>query len=382
MDVMLRRWRLWLPRRRDTVQAAMSPALFSPFVLRGARLRNRIGVSPMCQYSCGPDGLALSWHLVHLGARAAGGAGLVVSEATAVAPQARISPADLGLWSPAHAAALRPVTEFIASQGAVAGVQLAHAGRKGSTQVPWLGRKAVPEADGGWPVQAPSALLFAPDNAMPRAMSEADIERAIAQFAAAARHAVAAGFRYVELHLAHGYLAHQFMSPLANRRDDAWGGSYDNRVRFPREIVRAARAALPDDIALAARLSISDWVEGGWTEDDAVRLAALLRGDGLDLVVCSSGAIVPGAQPLQGPGMQVPLAARVRREAGIATGAVGAITAPQQADTIIADGQADITFLARAMLRDPNWAVHAAESLNIMAPWPAPYARAVARRPR
>ena len=358
----------------------MSPALFSPLALRGTRLRNRIGVSPMCQYLCAADALATAGHLVHLGARAIGGAGLVVAEATAVAPEARISRADLGLWSAAHADALRPVTSFIAAQGAVAGVQLAHAGRKGSTQVPWIGRDAVPEAEGGWPVQAPSALQFSPRNAMPRAMSEADIAAAIAQFANAAGQAVAAGFRYIELHLAHGYLAHQFMSPLTNRRTDDWGGSFDHRVRFAREVVRAVRGAVPDDLPVAARLSMTDWVEGGWSVDDAVRLASLLREDGLDLVVCSTGAIVPGAQPPQGPGMQIPMADRVRREAGIATGAVGAITQPQQAEAIIAEGTADIAFLARAMLRDPNWAVHAAEALGQEAPWPAPYARAVAKR--
>jgi len=357
----------------------MSSALFSPFALRGTRLRNSVGVSPMCQYACGSDALATPWHLVHLGARAIGGAGLVVAEATAVAPEARISPADLGLWTAGHAEALRPVVAFIAAQGAVAGVQLAHAGRKCSTQVPWIGRNAVSEAAGGWPMQAPSPLPFSPTNALPREMSEADIALAITQFANAARLAVAAGFRYLELHLAHGYLAHQFMSPLTNHRTDSWGGSYKNRVRFAREVVCAVRAAVPDDLPLAARLSMTDWVEGGWLPDDAVRLAALLREDGLDLVVCSSGTIVPGAQPPQGPGMQIPFAARVRREAGIASGAVGAITQPLQAEAIISEGQGDIAFLARAMLKNPNWAVHAAEALEDEAPWPPPYARAVAK---
>ena len=360
----------------------MSAPLFSPLRLRGAQLRNRVGVSPMCQYACAPDGLATPWHLVHLGARAAGGAGLVVAEATAVAPEARISAADLGLWSAAHAAALRPVAEFLHAQGAVAGVQLAHAGRKGSTQVPWVGRKVVLPAQGGWEVQAPSPIPFSGDTGLPREMTEQDIAQAIAQFAAAARHAASAGFRYVELHLAHGYLAHAFMSPLTNARRDAWGGSYDNRVRFTREVVRAVRQALPDELPLAARLSMTDWVPGGWSVDDAVRLAALLREDGLDLVVCSSGAIVPGAQPPQGAGMQIPFAARVRSQAGLAAGAVGAITEPKQADDLIAAGGADIAFLARAMLRDPNWAVHAAEALGQKAPWPACYARAVAKPAR
>ena len=357
----------------------MASALFSPLNLRGVRLRNRVGVSPMCQYACGTDGLATPWHLVHLGARAAGGAGLVVAEATAVAPGARISPADLGLWSRAHADALRPVVDFISAQGAVAGVQLAHAGRKGSTQVPWVGRKAVPVEAGGWEVQAPSALPFSGDTAVPREMGENEIARAIEDFAAAARWATSAGIRYLELHLAHGYLAHQFLSPLANRRQDGWGGDFEGRTRFAREVVRAVRAALPVDTALAARLSMTDWVDGSWDVDDAVRLAGLVRADGVDLVVCSSGAIAPGAQPPQGPGMQIPFAARVRREAGGAAGAVGGVTEPAQAEAIVADGGADLVFLARGMLRDPNWALRAAEALGAEAAWPVPYARAVAR---
>ncbi len=356
------------------------PFLFSALELRGVRFRNRVGVSPMCMYACAPDGLATPWHLVHLGARAAGGAGLVVAEATAVAPEARISPADLGLWSPAHAQALQGVTAFIAAQGAVPGVQLAHAGRKGSTQVPWIGRKAVLPDAGGWTVHAPSPLAFGPDSAPPQAMAEGDIEAAIGRFASAARHAVSAGFRYIELHLAHGYLAHQFMSPLTNRREDAWGGSYGNRVRFAREAARAVRSAMPTDLPLAARLSISDWAEGGWTPDDAIRLGRLLHEDGVDLIVCSSGGIVPAAAPPGGPEAQVPYAGRMRREAGVASGAVGGITGPEQAAAILSDGGADLVFLARAMLRDPNWALHAAEALDAAAPWPACYARAVARR--
>jgi 2,4-dienoyl-CoA reductase-like NADH-dependent reductase (Old Yellow Enzyme family) len=354
--------------------------LFSACALRGLLLRNRIGVSPMCQYACGPDGLATPWHVVHLGSRAVGGAGLVVAEATAVAADARISPADLGLWSPAHADALRPIAAYIAAQGAAPGIQLAHAGRKGSTQVPWIGRKAVAMAHGGWEVQGPSALLFNSDSAMPRPMTERDIARVIGEFARAARLAVGAGFRYIELHLAHGYLAHQFMSPLTNARDDAWGGSYDNRVRFAREIARAVRAALPEEVPLAARVSVSDWMDGGWTPDDALRLARLLAQDGVDLVVASSGAIVPGAQPPGGPITQLPYAARLRSEAGVATGAVGGITEASQAQELVASGGADLVFLARAMLKDPYWAIHAAEALDLAAPWPAAYARAVAKR--
>lgn len=356
--------------------------LFSPLAIREVRLRNRIGVSPMCMYACKRDGLATPWHLMHLGARAAGGAGLVVAEATAVSPHGRISQADLGLWSASHAEALRPIAAFVEAHGAVAGIQLAHAGRKGSTQAPWIGRRAIPTSEGGWEVQAPSRLRFGPDSAMPRAMSETDIEAAIAEFAAAARHAAAAGFRYVELHLAHGYLAHQFMSPLTNQRDDRWGGSRENRVRFAREVARAARAALPEDHVLAARLTISDWLDGGWAPEDAFRLGKELRDDGVDLLVCSSGAIAPGSNPPGGPGVQVPYAARMRHEAGIHTGAVGGITEPLQAETLIRTGGADLVFLARAMLRNPHWALHAAETLDIAAPWPLPYARAVGIRPR
>lgn len=359
---------------------ALEAALFSPLLLRGVQLPNRVGVSPMCQYACASDALATPWHLVHLGARAIGGAGLVVAEATAVSAQARISDADLGLWSQAHVLALRPVTQFIAAQGSVPGIQLAHAGRKGSTRAPWISRKAVPPEQGGWPVQAPSALSFADDSAMPHAMSEAEIEVATSDFAAAARLAHAAGFRYLELHFGHGYLAHQFLSPLTNQRHDAWGGSFDNRTRFVRDTAAAVRAAWPDDLPLAARLSMTDWLEGGWTIDESVQLAGDLGRLGVDLVVCSSGAIAPGSQPPQGARTQIPFAARVRAEAGVASGAVGEITQAAQAEQIISSGAADLVFLARAMLRDPQWALHAAEALGLPASWPVPYARAVAAR--
>lgn len=360
----------------------MDSALFSPLDLRGTRLANRIGVSPMCQYACQPDGLATPWHLVHLGARAVGGAGLIVAEATATSPQARISDADLGLWSPAHAEALRPVTTFIAAQGSVPGIQLAHAGRKGSTSAPWLSRGALLPEAGGWQVLAPTTLPFAAASALPRSMDDEDIARAIDDFAQAARWAHSAGFRYVELHFGHGYLAHQFLSPLTNLRHDQWGGSFENRARFALQTAMAVRAALPDEVPLAVRLSMTDWLEGGWMVDDAVRLAAALKGVGVDLVVCSSGAIAPGSQPPQGAGMQIPFARRVRDEVRVASGAVGEITEAAQAEAIVAGGGADLVFLARAMLRDPQWALHAAEALDQPAPWPAPYARAVARRPR
>lgn len=355
-------------------------ALFTPFALRSLRLPNRIGVSPMCQYACHADGLATPWHMVHLGARAVGGAGLVVAEATAVSAQARISDADLGLWSQAHVEALQPVTAFISAQGSVPGIQLAHAGRKGSTRAPWVSRQAVPPEQGGWEVQSASPLLFSQHSAQPRAMSGEDIAQATAEFAAAAGHAFTAGFRYLELHFGHGYLAHQFLSPLTNQREDAWGGSFENRTRFVRDTAAAVRAAWPDDLPLAVRLSMTDWVAGGWDVDDAVRLATTLGGAGVDLVVCSSGAIVPGSQPPQGPAMQIPFARRVRQEASIASGAVGQITEADQAEEIVASGGADLVFLARAMLRDPQWALHAAEALRQPAAWPVAYARAVAKR--
>lgn len=354
-------------------------ALFSPLQLRGLRLPNRIGVSPMCQYACEPDGLATPWHLVHLGARAVGGAGLVVTEATAVSPQARISNADLGLWSPAHAQALRPVTEFIAAQGSVAGIQLAHAGRKGSTPRPWLGRRTLARDAGGWETQAPSALPFSDHTAAPREMDPQDLDRTVVQFARAAALAHDAGFSYLELHFGHGYLGHQFLSPLTNRRDDAWGGSFANRIRFVRDTTVAVRAAWPDDLPLAVRLSVTDWLEDGWDAEDAVRLAAALHEVGVDLVVCSSGAIAPGSQPPGGARAQIPFARALRDRAGVATGAVGEITQPAQAEEILASGGADLAFLGRAMLRDPYWALRAAEELGEAARWPQPYARAVAR---
>jgi len=353
--------------------------LFSPLTLRGLTLPNRVGLSPMCQYACGPDGLATPWHLVHLGARAVGGAGLVVSEATAVSPQGRISDADLGLWSAAHADALRPVTEFIAAQGSVPGIQLAHAGRKGSTPKPWLGRKALGPEAGGWEVQGPSPLRFSQQSAAPREMSACDIAQASTGFTRSARLAHAAGFRYLELHFGHGYLAHQFLSPLTNQRQDDWGGSFENRTRFVRDTAAAVRAAWPDELPLAARLSMTDWLEGGWKLEDAVRLAADLRKLGVDLVVCSSGAIAPGSHPPEGAAVQLPFAREVRERADLATGAVGQVTEAAQAEHIVTSGGADIVFLGRGMLRDPQWALHAAETLGLPARWPLPYARAVAR---
>lgn len=354
--------------------------LFDPVTLRGLQLPNRIGLSPMCMYACEPDGLATPWHLVHLGSRAVGGVGLVVTEATAVSPEARISNADLGLWSQAHADALRPVVGFIEAQGSVAGIQIAHAGRKGGTPRPWLGRRPLTRADGGWDVVAPSPLPFSEHSMAPLEMSGADIARTTADFVRAARLAHDTGFRYLELHFGHGYLAHQFLSPLTNQRQDEWGGSFENRSRFVRDTATSVRAVWPDNLPLGVRLSMTDWRDGGWDLDDAVRLAAELRVLGVDLVVCSSGAIVPGSNPPEGAGMQIPFARRVREEVSIATGAVGEIKRAVQAQNLISSGGADLAFLGRAMLRDPYWAIHAAEELGLPAQWPAPYARAVARK--
>jgi 2,4-dienoyl-CoA reductase-like NADH-dependent reductase (Old Yellow Enzyme family) len=350
-------------------------ALFSPLRLRDVAFRNRVFVSPMCQYSC-TDGFATDWHLVHLGSRAVGGAGLVMAEATAVTPEGRISPADLGLWDDAHVEALARVAAFVAGQGAVPGVQLAHAGRKASTQRPWDGNGVVPPEAGGWRPVAPSPVPFRPGDPVPIELDAAGIRGVVDAFAAATARAREAGFRVVEVHAAHGYLLHQFLSPLSNRRADEHGGSFENRVRLVLEVARAVRARWPEGDPVFVRVSATDWVEGGWDLDQTVALCARLRALGVDLVDCSSGGAVPGAKIPVGPGYQVPFAARIRAEAGIATGAVGLITGAEQAEAIVARGDADAVFLAREMLRDPYWALHAARRLGARGPWPAQYLRA------
>jgi 2,4-dienoyl-CoA reductase-like NADH-dependent reductase (Old Yellow Enzyme family) len=349
--------------------------LFSPFTLRGVTFRNRVWVSPMCQYSA-QDGVANDWHLVHLGARAVGGAGLVLAEATAVDPVGRISPGDLGLWSDAQAEAAARVADFIAAHGAVPGVQLAHAGRKASTALPWLGGKPLGPEEGGWQTVAPSALPFAPGHPEPRALTEADIARVVRDFGAAARRAAMAGFQVVEIHAAHGYLLHQFLSPLSNTRSDAYGGSLEGRVRLVLETARAVREAFPAEWPVFVRLSATDWVEGGWDLSQSVQLATWLREAGVDLIDCSSGGLVPYAKIPVAPGYQVPFAAAIRRDAGIATAAVGLITEPAQAEAIVSDGRADAVLLARALLRDPHWPLHAAQALGAQGPWPSQYLRA------
>lgn len=351
------------------------PHLFEAFHLRSITLSNRIAVSPMCEYSS-VDGFAGEWHLVHLGSRAVGGAGLVFTEAAAVSPEGRISPQDLGIWNDQHIAPLARIVEFLHSHGAHAGIQLAHAGRKASTKRPWEGPGTVPLEAGGWTPIAPSPLAFADGYYVPREMTLEDIRHVTHDFAAAAQRALDAGFDVVELHAAHGYLLHEFLSPLSNHRTDDYGGSFDNRVRFLRETVLAIRGVWPEAKPLFVRLSATDWTDGGWTLDDSVELARRLKPLGVDLIDCSSGGNVADAKIPVGPGYQTPFAERIRCQAEIATATVGMITAAAQADHILRTGQADMVLLAREMLRDPYWPLHAAQELGQQASWPVQYLRA------
>ncbi len=349
--------------------------LFDPLALRSVTLRNRIAVSPMCQYSA-TEGRATDWHLVHLGARAAGGAGLVIAEATAVEARGRISPADLGLWEDGQVEPLRRIAGFVERQGAVAGIQLAHAGRKGSTHAPWDGGGPVPAAAGGWETVAPSPLPFAEGHPAPAALDAAGLRGVVAAFVAATRRAHAAGFRLVEVHAAHGYLLHQFLSPLTNHRTDDHGGSLENRTRLVREVVAAVRAAWPEELPLLVRISATDWVEGGWDVAQSVELCRALRALGADLIDVSSGGLVPYAKVPVGPGYQTGFAAQIRREAGLATGAVGMIVSPEQADHVVRSEQADLVLLAREVLRDPHFPLRAARALGQEGAWPKQYLRA------
>jgi 2,4-dienoyl-CoA reductase-like NADH-dependent reductase (Old Yellow Enzyme family) len=328
----------------------------------------------MCEYSS-EAGLPNEWHLVHLGSRAVGGAGLVLTEATAVCPEGRISPADTGLWNAAQTDAFRRITRFIRGQGAVPGIQLAHAGRKASTKIPWLGSGEVGADQGGWQTVAPSAVPFADNYPLPLALTGDEIEGVVAQWVAAAQRALDAEFDVIELHMAHGYLAHQFLSPLSNRRTDEYGGTLENRIRFPLRVAEAVRAVWPDRLPLLVRISATDWVEDGWDLEQSVRLSEALRAIGVDLIDCSSGGNVAGARIPVGPGYQVPFAERIRSEAGIATGAVGMITEPNQANDIVASGKADAVLMARELLRDPYWPLHAARTLGVDVPWPNQYLR-------
>lgn len=370
--------RLRSSRSRGTAgeRRGMQVHLFRPLTLRGVTFPNRIVVSPMCQYSS-PEGVAQTWHLVHLGSRAVGGAGLVFTEAAAVSTEGRISPEDLGIWNEAQAEALRPIVAFIRSQGSVAGIQLAHAGRKASTWSPFSGKHGeVPVAQGGWEAVGPTGEPFSDHYPKPRELSKDDLNRIEADFVAAAHRAHSIGFQVAEVHAAHGYLLHEFLSPLSNTRDDEFGGSVENRMRFPLQVVKAVRAAWPAELPLFVRISATDWVEGGWSDEDSVTLARHLKALGVDVVDCSSGGNVPKAEIPTGPGYQVPLAARVRREAGVATAAVGLITRAEQAEQILTDGSSDLVFLARELLRDPYWPRRAAVELGAEVAWPPQYERA------
>jgi 2,4-dienoyl-CoA reductase-like NADH-dependent reductase (Old Yellow Enzyme family) len=350
--------------------------LFSLLNIRDVTFRNRIAVSPMCQYSC-EDGFATDWHLVHLGSRAVGGAALVIAEATAVEARGRISPADLGLWKDEQIAPLARIADFIRSQGAVAGIQLAHAGRKASTHKPWVKRGAfIPENEDGWRPVAPSPIPFRENEPAPIELNRTEIRGIIDAFAAAAQRALTAGFQLIEIHGAHGYLINEFLSPLSNHRVDEYGGSFDGRMRFLLEVIEAVRRVWPYSLPLFLRISASDWVDGGWTPSDSAELARRVKPLGVDLIDCSSGGLVPHAKIHLGPGYQVPFAEHVRREGGILTGAVGLITEAQQADAIIRNGQADMVLLAREFLRDPYFPLHAARELGVEVTPPVQYGRA------
>ena len=354
------------------------PHLFQPLTIRSVTLRNRIGVSPMCQYSA-TDGVAGDWHYVHYGARAVGGAGLVIVEASGVAPEGRITPGCLGLWSDKHIAPLARIAKFVKAHGAVPGIQIAHAGRKASAEVPWRGGAHLSVAQGGWETIAPSAIAFGGDlTKVPQAMTAADIIRVQHDFVAAASRALTAGFEWLELHAAHGYLFNEFLSPLSNHRTDNYGGSFENRTRFLLDTTRAVRKVWPEHLPLTVRLSAIDWKEGGWQIEDSIALAKRLKAEGVDLMDCSSGGLVPDAKINFAPGYQVTFAERIRRDANIATAAVGFITEPKQADDIVRQGQADVVLLARQFLRDPYWPAHAAQTLGLKDKLPPPnqYARA------
>jgi 2,4-dienoyl-CoA reductase-like NADH-dependent reductase (Old Yellow Enzyme family) len=350
--------------------------LFSKLKLRGVEFRNRIWVSPMCQYSSA-DGMPNDWHLVHLGSRATGGAGLVIMEATAVSPEGRISPSDAGIWSDAHAEAYKRITTFIKSQGAIPGIQIAHAGRKASTAEPWNGGKLVDEGYGGWETLAPSAIAFADDYPMPREMTKEDIEKAREDFAHAAERAVNAGFEVIEIHAAHGYLFHEFLSPLSNKRADEYGGTLENRMRFPLEVLRRVREAVSENLPVFVRISATDWIENGWDLEQSIEFCRRLKELGIDLVDVSTGGNVPDANIPIAPGYQVPFAAEIRKQVGIATAAVGMITEPVQAEEILRKGDADAVLIAREFLRDPYFPFRAARELGGEVDVPKQYGRAI-----
>ncbi|MBO9657803.1 MAG: NADPH dehydrogenase NamA [Chitinophagaceae bacterium] len=350
--------------------------LFSPLSIKDVTFRNRIVVSPMCQYSS-QDGFANDWHLVHLGSRAVGGAGLIIQEATAVSPEGRISYADMGIWSDEHIAPLKRINAFIHEHGSIAGIQLAHAGRKASTERPWDGNQQIKEGDNSWQPVAPSAIPFRESDIAPSPLSVADIRELVDQFRKAAARSLKAGFKVIEIHAAHGYLIHQFLSPFSNSREDQYGGSFENRIRFLLEIIEAVQTVWPANLPLFVRVSATDWSEqGGWDPSQSVQLAGILKTKGVDLIDCSTGGLLPRVSIPVGPGYQVQFAELIKKEAGISTGAVGLITNAQQAEDILQKGQADLIFLARQLLRDPYFPLHAANELNAEVKWPEQYVRA------
>ena len=357
----------------------MASLLFSPLTIKKITLKNRIVISPMCQYSA-VDGFANDWHLVHLGSRASGGAGLIIQEATAVSPEARISPADLGIWKDEHIQKLKIINEFIVSQNSIPGIQLAHAGRKASVSAPWLGNKKLDKSNIGWQTFAPSAIAYHESEPfLPEALDKNGIQKVISDFKAATKRAVEAGYQVMEIHAAHGYLLHQFLSPLTNLRTDEYGGSFENRIRFTLEITEAVQSEWPSDLPLFVRISATDWAEGGWNPEESVKLSIILKEKGVDLIDVSSGGLVSHQQiPLQ-PNYQVPFAEKIKKEAAVLTGAVGLITHAVQAETILSNGQADLVLFARESLRNPNLPLDFARDLNDDIQWPKQYERAKTR---
>ena len=349
--------------------------LFSPLKIREIEFKNRIFVSPMCQYSsC--DGIPNDWHLVHLGSRAVGGSGLIIAEATSVSPEGRITPDDNGIWNDTQVEAFKKITDFIKGQNCVSGIQLAHAGRKASTFSPWKGNGEIPIENGGWQTIAPSAISFAENYPDPKELSKMEIKNVINQFKSAAEKSISAGFNVIEIHMAHGYLIHEFLSPISNQRKDDYGGSLENRCRFAIEVTKAVREVIPSSFPLFVRISTTDWIEGGWNLEESINLVKQLKESGADLIDCSSGGNIAHAKIPAGPGYQIPFSEKIKKEANILTGGVGFITSPVQAEQIIATGQADAVFLARELLRDPYWPLYAAKQLKEDIKWPLQYSRA------
>jgi 2,4-dienoyl-CoA reductase-like NADH-dependent reductase (Old Yellow Enzyme family) len=349
--------------------------LFSPLTIKGVTFKNRIVVSPMCEYSS-DDGFANDWHLVHLGSRAIGGAALIIQEATAVSAEGRISPGDMGLWKDEHIEKVSSIVSFIHQHGSVAGIQLAHAGRKASHDLPWKGGKQIKIKEGGWKTFAPSAIAFKEDEEAPEALTIEGIQKVINDFKAAAQRALKVGYKVIEIHAAHGYLINEFLSPLSNYRKDEYGGSFENRIRLLLEIAAAIKNIWPDDLPLFIRISATDWAEGGWTDDESVQLAAILKTKGVDLIDCSSGGLAYNVKIPAGPGYQVPFAEKIKKQTGILTGAVGLITNAKQAEEILLNDRADLILLARESLRDPYFPLHAAKELGDDIAWPKQYERA------